>query len=99
KVKKLKTIAEMEVNYMASSWWLEEEKERAYQEGEAKGRMRKVVDLCCRKLAKGKSAAEIADDLECDLSQISEILEVVQKYAPDYDIDKILEELCREPLL
>ncbi|MCD8131925.1 MAG: hypothetical protein LUE16_11750, partial [Lachnospiraceae bacterium] len=101
---------EMEVDYMASSWWLIEEKEKAYREGEAKGEargeargeakggLRKVVDQSCRKLAKGKTVEEIADALECDLSQIDVIVEVAQKYAPGYDVDKILEELCKEPL-
>ncbi|MCD8327271.1 MAG: hypothetical protein LUC90_11530 [Lachnospiraceae bacterium] len=36
KIKRLKTIAEMEVDYMASSWWLIEEKEKAHNEGEEK---------------------------------------------------------------
>ncbi len=60
------------------------------------GELRKLIDQCCRKLLKGKSVEEIADALECDISQINAIVEVAQKYAPDYDIDGILEELCRE---
>ncbi len=60
------------------------------------GKLQTLVELCCRKLSKGKSAEEIADALECDLPQINMIVEAAQKYAPDYDVDRILEELCRE---
>ncbi|MCD7752687.1 MAG: Rpn family recombination-promoting nuclease/putative transposase [Lachnospiraceae bacterium] len=60
------------------------------------GELRKLIDLCCRKLSKGKSAEEIADALECDISEINAIVEAAQKYAPDYDVDRILEELCGE---
>ncbi|MCD7863834.1 MAG: Rpn family recombination-promoting nuclease/putative transposase [Lachnospiraceae bacterium] len=60
------------------------------------GKLQTLVEQCCRKLAKGRSNEEIADALECDLSQINAIVNVAQKYAPDYDVDKILEELCKE---
>ena len=60
------------------------------------GELRKVIDQCCRKLVKGRSNEEIADALECDISEINAIVDVAQKYAPDYDVDRILEELCGE---
>ncbi|MCD7806659.1 MAG: Rpn family recombination-promoting nuclease/putative transposase [Lachnospiraceae bacterium] len=76
----------------------EEGREEGIEEGIPRGELRKVIDLCCRKLIKGKSVEEIADALECDISQIRTIVNVAQKYAPDYDVDRILEELSEEPL-
>ncbi len=82
--------------YMLFELTLAEERKEGREEGIPMGELRKVIDQCCRKLSKGKSAEEIADALECDPSQINAIVEVAQKYAPDYDVDEILEELCRE---
>ncbi len=98
----IKRDREWRGKYMLLELTLAEEREEARAEGRAEGRtegeLRKVIDQCCRKLLKGKSAEEIADALECDLSQINTIVNLAQKYAPDYNVDQILEELCKEPL-
>ncbi len=89
----IKRDREWRNKYMLLELTLAKERE----EGRTEGELRKVIDLCCRKLSKGKSAKEIADALECDLSQINAIIKAAQKYAPDYDVDKILAELSKEP--
>ena len=61
-------------------------------EGKAEGRIEGIIDLVCRKLVKGKTPETIADDLEEDLIKIQRICDAAVKYAPDYDIEKILRE-------
>ncbi len=52
-----------------------------------------LINLICKKLIKGKSEEAIADELEEDLEKVKQICEIAYKYAPDYDSEKILEEL------
>ena len=49
-----------------------------------------------QKLAKNKSIEEIADDLEEDVSTIEKIYNVAGEFAPEYDIDSIMEVLEKE---
>ena len=58
--------------------------------GEARGEDRMLMRQIFRKLRKGKSIAEIADDLEEDEVRIKVICDVAQKYAPDYDEEKVI---------
>ncbi len=61
-------------------------------EGKAEGKIENKIDLVCRKLAKGKTPEAIAVDLEEDLNEVRRICDTAAKYAPDYDIEKILQE-------
>ena len=66
--------------------------EMMMRESRKEGRIEGIIDLVCRKLAKGKTPETIADDLEEDLIKIQRICDAAAKYAPDYDIEKILQE-------
>ena len=46
--------------------------------------------------SKNKSIEEIADDLEEDVSTIEKICNVASKFAPEYDVDSIMEALEKE---
>jgi hypothetical protein len=48
--------------------------------------------LVCKKLRRHKSVSEIAEDLEEDEEIIKEMCDVAEKYAPEYDVDKVMEE-------
>lgn len=61
--------------------------------GFTKGENQLMVSLICKKLSKGKSVNQIADDLEEDVSKIKEIYDVAKDFAPEYDAKKILEKL------
>ena len=65
----------------------------AYDDGVTEGEMKLMVSLICKKLSKGKSVNQIADDLEEDVSKIKEIYDVAKDFAPEYDVKKILEKL------
>ena len=54
---------------------------------------KRLIMKICRKLIKGKSLEEIADDLEEDVGDIEHIYNAALKYAPDYDADKIYDEI------
>ncbi len=65
--------------------------------GSIEGANRKIISQICRKLAKNKSVEMIAEELEeDDIGYIQHICEVAAKYAPDYDADRIYEELYPE---
>ena len=61
--------------------------------GIQKGEDKKLIELVCKKLEKNYSIEEIADILDEDVISIRNIVEVAQKYAPEYDTSKILNEL------
>lgn len=65
-----------------------------WKAGKEEGDLRRIVLQICKKLRKGQSMAQIADALEEELSYIESICEVAQKYAPEYDEEKV----CREIL-
>ena len=52
-----------------------------------------MISQICRKLIKGKDIETIADELEEEPQQIEEICRIAEQYAPDYDENKILEQL------
>ena len=62
---------------------------RGEKRGERKGEIKTLVEMITRKLAKGKTLEDIADELEKDVEKIRPIVMLASKYAPDYDIDAI----------
>ncbi len=66
------------------------------KEGRKEGADKHLIDLICKKLRKGKDINTIADELEEEVDSITPIVETAKKFAPDYDIDAIYEELHSE---
>lgn len=64
--------------------------------GREEGKAEQLLRLICKKLVKGKSLEEIADDLEEDVDTIKPMYDVAVKFSPDYDVDKIFEEYKNE---
>ncbi len=65
--------------------------EEGLEEGIEKGSLVKLIELICRKLVKGKDVWQIAEELEEDISTVTEICQGAKLYAPDYDSGKIYE--------
>ncbi len=63
---------------------------------EQKGESRHIVSQVCRKLRKGKTTDQIAEELDEDYKTIESICKVAKKYAPDYDENKILEKIMEK---
>ena len=62
------------------------------QEERQKGKDLTLIKQICKKLSKGKSVSVIADEIEEDEAFVDEICAIAEKYAPDYDEEKIYEE-------
>ena len=58
------------------------------------GALRENIAAICKKLAKGKSVEQIADELEQEPEKISQICCIAEKYAPAYSPDAIWRELA-----
>ncbi|MDO4328969.1 MAG: hypothetical protein Q4C66_06500 [Lachnospiraceae bacterium] len=63
--------------------------------GLAEGEARTLILQICKKIKKGKPIETITEELEVELSTVSEICMIAQKYAPDYDCTSIYQELVK----
>ena len=87
-------------------WWEEKAyaREEGWSEGHeegltkgiAEGELALLVRMVCRKFSKGLSPEQIADHLETDIEQIVKICNVASSYAPDYDTERIVNELMNK---
>ncbi len=62
-------------------------------EGKAEGAEEQLINMICRKLKKGKTVSQIAEELEEDEATIQSIVNTAEKYAPEYDIEKIVKDV------
>ena len=60
-------------------------------EGRAEGKADLLVSLICRKLRKGKTVEQIADELEEDEVRIQVICDAAEAFAPDYDEERVIQ--------
>ena len=65
----------------------------ARREGEESGRCKALVEQVIKKMHKGLTSEETAEMLEEDVSIIKHIYAVSQKYAPEYNLEKICSDL------
>ncbi len=63
------------------------------RESRAEGREEHTIEQVCKKLRKGRSIAQIADELEEDEIRIKTICDAAEEFAPDYDEAKVKEKL------
>ncbi len=57
------------------------------------GREKHLVELICKKLSKGKTASQISEEVEEKEDYVQTVVDIANKYVPDYDVDKIIDEL------
>ena len=55
-----------------------------------------MISLTVRKLRKGKSVVQIADELEADIATIAPICQAAEEFAPEYDEEKVFRKLISE---
>lgn len=72
---------------------IEVQREEAMEEGLIKGQKQKLISQVCKKLQKDFTVSEIASMLEEDEDTIQRIYNAALRYAPEYDVDKIYDEL------
>ena len=64
-----------------------------YEKGRREGEVGQLILLVSRKIQKGKSMEETAEDLEEDISVIEPIYSAIKESAPEYDVEKIYQKL------
>ena len=64
--------------------------------GKKDGQLRTLISLTVRKLRKGKSVVQIADELEADIATIAPICQAAEEFAPEYDEEKVFRKLISE---
>ena len=69
------------------------EREEAFADGSEYGETKKLITQICRKIQKTKTPEVIAEELEEDLEQVKRIYDIADGFAPEYDVEKIYEEL------
>jgi predicted transposase/invertase (TIGR01784 family) len=91
----VKRDSEVSVEYMKiferEAMLVDMGRDEGLSEGILKGEEYKLIRQVCRKLIKGKSIPEIAEDLEEDEDVIRDICLDAKEFAPEYDADKIME--------
>lgn len=68
-------------------------REEGWNEGLSEGELRKLVQLICKKLSKGKAPVQIAEDLEEDLKTVTQICDAAGHFAPDHDCVRIIDRI------
>ncbi len=68
-------------------------REEGHAAGLAEGEIRKLLTLIIKKVVKGKSIDQIADDLEENTGTLAPLYESVISHAPDYNLDAIMNEV------
>ncbi len=58
-----------------------------------KGEELKLIKMVCKKLNLGQPPDQIAEDLEEDQPHIQSICDIASSFAPDYDAEKIYDQL------
>ncbi len=65
---------------------------RGMARGEKNGQLQTLISQTVKKLRKGKTIEQIADELEEDVATIAPICEAAEEFYPEYDEEKI----CRK---
>ena len=88
-VRDVKNKEKWRVEYMT----LEMRYRELLEQGIEQGEMKKLITQICRKKRKSKTPEVIAEELEEDLEQVIRIYDIADGFAPEYDVEKIYEEL------
>lgn len=65
-------------------------------EGEAEGKMKERISLVSKKLKKGKTLEQIAEDLEEEISAVEPIYNAAKKFAPEYDPEAVYRQIIAD---
>ena len=75
---------------------LPEDLREAESRGKAEGEDKLLIGQICRKLLKGKDIDIIIDEVESeDDERIQTMIDIAEKYAPDYEAEKVFEEYIK----
>lgn len=63
--------------------------EQGIKQGIEQGIDRHLVELICKKLRKGKTIEQIADEVEEDVIRVKLICDIAERFSPEYDFEKV----------
>ena len=63
------------------------------EDGRKEGSNKHLIEQICKKLKNNKAIDVIAEEVEESVDDIKSICDVAAKYAPDYDVDAIYDEV------
>ncbi|MCR5801428.1 MAG: hypothetical protein K6G57_03750, partial [Lachnospiraceae bacterium] len=66
------------------------------EQGISQGKEHLLVEQICKKIRKGKTAEQISEELEEDVSRVAFVYKIASKYAPDFDSEKVIEALNKK---
>ena len=69
---------------------IREGREEGIKEGQKEGELKILIKQICKKHEKGYGIMQISEMLEEDEQLVSQIYQIVEKCAPEYDVDSIL---------
>ncbi len=67
--------------------------EEGIEKGIEKGATMNLITLIIRKMGKGKTIEDIAEDLDGNIEDIRRIYLAAEEFTPDYDVEKIYDRL------
>ena len=70
--------------------------EYGIEQGMERGGSRKLIEMVCRKMRKGKPAVLIADELEEDYQTVAQFCGIAEDFAPDYDEEAVWKKYLEE---
>ena len=83
-----------EYNEEEHRWAIEQDaKEKGLKQGLEQGTLIERIRQITKKVNKGKSLDQIADEMEIDSADLKPLWEAVLSEAPDYDEKKIMEKI------
>ena len=71
-------------------------REEGIGKGIKQGSERHLIDQICKKLRRGKEIPQIVDEVEEDRDRVKKICSVAERFAPEYDADKVFEAVRKE---
>ena len=78
----------------------EEKVKRTYkEEGREEGSKKRLVELICKKLRKGKEIPQIADEVEEEEDLVKKICDIADSCGPEYDADKVFAAVQKKDLI
>ena len=90
----------MDKSYWEDDWSIINDplfyKEEALAEGTELGTERHLIEQICKKLKRGKDIPQIADEVEEREERVQLICDIAERFAPDYDADKVFEAVRKE---
>ncbi|MCM1570204.1 MAG: hypothetical protein NC081_12295, partial [Roseburia sp.] len=92
-VTKAKEHKEWRMEYMKLHLWEMDVRAEGREEGREEGETRKLIELVCRKIRKGKPPEVIAQELEEAPEVIRRIYETAVSFAPEFDTGQIYKHL------